>query len=64
MILTDFFCLWILDSGFYYIVVILAVFYMFNEFVGYLVDPRISRGVHKLTRTLRVIKKSYTENPK
>jgi hypothetical protein len=37
---------------------------MFNELAGYSVDPRISRGARKLARTLRIIKKSYTENPK
>jgi hypothetical protein len=49
---------------FYCMLIILAVFYMFNEFAGYSVDSRISHGACKLARTLRIIKKSYTENPK
>jgi len=57
MILIDFFLFIYFGFEFYYMLVILTVFYMFNKLAGYSVDPRISRGARKLARTLRIIKK-------
>ena len=42
------------------IYIILIVFYLFTELVGYSVDLKINYGVYKLVRTPRVIKKIVT----
>ena len=40
-----------------------VVSYLFTGLVGCSVNPRISHGVHKLIRTLRVIKKKKKQRP-
>jgi hypothetical protein len=47
-----------------YMPVILAVSYLFTGLVGYLVDPGISRGAHKLTETPELYIKKKGKKPK